>query len=46
MRMFAVIGVGLIGASILYYPVAVQAKTAKECRAEWQAHKVDNQAKK
>ena len=46
MRTFAFIGAGLIGASILYCPVVAQAKTAKECRAEWQAHKADNQAKK
>lgn len=46
MRMFAAIGAGLIGAAIFYCPVAAQAKTAKECRAEWQAHKADNQAKK
>ena len=46
MRIFAAIGAGLIGAAILYCPVTAQAKTAKECRAEWQAHKADNQAKK
>ncbi len=46
MRMFSIIGAGLIGAAMFYCPVAAQAKTAKECRAEWQAHKADNQAKK
>jgi hypothetical protein len=46
MRTFAIICSAVIGASILCSPVVAQAKTAKECRAEWQANKAENQAKK
>ena len=46
MRNVAVICSVIVGASILYSPIVAQAKTAKECRAEWQADKAANQAKK
>jgi hypothetical protein len=46
MRTFATICSAIIGASILFSPIIAQAKTAKECRAEWQANKAANQAKK
>ena len=46
MNKFAIILSAIIGASILYSPTVAHAKTAKECRAEWQANKAANQAKK
>lgn len=46
MRTFAIVCSAVIGASMLCSPVVAQAKTAKECRAEWQANKAANQAKK
>ena len=46
MRNIAIICTAIIGVSILYPPIVAQAKTAKECRAEWQANKAANQAKK
>jgi hypothetical protein len=47
MRAVAIVCAALIGASILCCsPMAALAKTAKECRVEWQANKADNQAKK
>ncbi len=46
MRTFAIICSAVIGASIFCSPIIAQAKTAKECRAEWQANKAENQAKK
>ena len=46
MSKIAIICSAIIGISILCSPIAAQAKTAKECRAEWQANKAANQAKK
>ena len=46
MNKFAIICSAIIGAAILYSPTVAHAKTAKECRAEWQANKAANQAKK
>ena len=46
MRNIAIICSALIGVSVLCSPIIAQAKTAKECRAEWQANKAENQAKK
>ena len=46
MNKFAIICSAIIGASIFYSPTIAYAKTAKECRAEWQANKAANQAKK
>jgi hypothetical protein len=46
MRNVAAICSVIVGASILYFPIVAQAKTAKECRTEWQADKAANQAKK
>lgn len=46
MTKFAMICSAVIGASLLYSPIVAQAKTAKECREEWQANKAANQAKK
>lgn len=46
MSKIAIICSAIIGVSILCSPIVAQAKTAKECRAEWQANKAANQAKK
>ena len=46
MRTFATIFSAVIGASVLCSPIIAHAKTAKECRTEWQANKAENQAKK
>lgn len=46
MHKIAIICSAIVGASILCAPVVAQAKTAKECREEWQANKAANQAKK
>ena len=46
MRNIAIICSAIIGVAILCSPIVAQAKTAKECRAEWQANKAANQAKK
>ena len=46
MRNIGIICTAIIGVSILCSPIVAQAKTAKECRAEWQANKAANQAKK
>lgn len=46
MRGVAVIISAAIGIALLASPIAVHAKTAKECRAEWQAKKTEFQAKK
>jgi hypothetical protein len=46
MTKFAIFCSAVIGASLLYSPIVAQAKTAKECREEWQANKAANQAKK
>ena len=45
MSKIAIICSAIIGVSILCSPIVAQAKTAKECRAEWQANKAGNQAK-
>ena len=44
MRAFAFICSAVVGASVLCSPVIAQAKTAKECRAEWQANKARKQS--
>ena len=46
MRTFAIICSAVIGVAVLCSPIIAQAKTAKECRKEWQANKAENQAKK
>ena len=46
MRTFAIICSAVIGVAVIYSPIIAQAKTAKECRKEWQANKSENQAKK
>ena len=47
MRPFMIVCAALTGASVLgCLPMAALAKTAKECRAEWQANKAENQARK
>lgn len=46
MRIFVIACSAVIGASVFCSPIAAQAKTAKECRAEWQANKAAYQAKK
>lgn len=46
MRSILVVLSAAIGVSLLCAPVAAQVKTAKQCRAEWQANKADFQAKK
>lgn len=46
MRNIAIICSALIGISVLCSPIIAQAKTAKECRSEWQANKAENKAKK
>ena len=46
MSKIAIVCSAIIGVSILCSPIVAQAKTAKECRAEWQANKAANQAKK
>ena len=46
MSKIAIICSAIIGVSILCSPIVAQAKTVKECRAEWQANKAANQAKK
>ena len=46
MRSILLILSTVIGVSLLCAPVAAQVKTAKQCRAEWQANKADFQAKK
>ena len=45
MRPFAIVCSALVGGFVLYSPTAAPAKTAKECRTEWQANKADYQAK-
>ncbi len=46
MRTFVIACSAVIGAAIFCAPIAARAKTAKECRAEWQANKAEYQAKK
>ena len=46
MRYIAVVSAALAAAFVLACPAVVNAKTVKECREEWQAHKAENQAKK
>jgi hypothetical protein len=46
MSKIAIVCSAIIGVSILCSPIVAQAKTAKDCRAEWQANKAANQAKK
>jgi hypothetical protein len=46
MRIVAIVISAAIGLALLASPIAAYAKTAKECRAEWQAKKADFQAKK
>ena len=46
MNKLVIICSAIIGASVLYSPTIAHAKTAKECRTEWQANKAENQAKK
>ncbi len=46
MRSIVMILSTVIGVALLSVPVSAQVKTAKECRAEWQAKKADFQAKK
>jgi hypothetical protein len=46
MRVFAIILSTVIGVSLIGSTIVAEAKTAKECRAEWQANKADFQAKK
>lgn len=46
MRTFAIVCSAVIGAFAFYSPMAAQAKSAKDCRAEWQANKAEYQAKK
>ena len=46
MSKIAILCSAIIGVSIFCSPIVAQAKTAKECRAEWQANKAANQAKK
>jgi hypothetical protein len=46
MRKIAIICSALVGTAILCSPIVAEAKTAKECRAEWQANKKANEANK
>ena len=45
MRTIGVIGLAIVGASLLSFPAIAQQKTVKACQKEWRANKDANQAK-
>jgi cytoskeletal protein RodZ len=45
MRTILVIGLAIVGASLLSFPAVAQQKTVKACQEEWRANKDANQAK-
>jgi hypothetical protein len=45
MRTIAVVGVAIVGATLLSFPSIAQQKTAKACTEEWRANKAANEAK-